>query len=205
MSQTRAEPENLVLPTRTVTADLSKHEQQRIWIATICAAIAFYPVAPFRTGAAELLLGLTALAVRLPTSYLIAAVSFVALASLLPVAIFLLWSRPQFDRPGLPLRSLVLLGLLLILAPIQAVFDPQWLDGEKIDLAVVQRQSAPMVVAIRHLDKGVLPLLLVWACWQRQAMTPLSQLGFHFLLALCLTWALSAPFDFSFGLLLQRL
>ncbi len=179
------------------------HERQRLAAACFAAAVAFYPLPAVRSGALELLLFFRVLAGRAQVVHLLAIESLVAALFLLPAVGFWLWSRPRFDRPGLPRRSLVLLGLLLAYVPIQAIFSPQLFGPEELGQILKVDAALPVIAAARHLDKPILLALVIWTWRQRYQMSAAAQLTFHFLLAVCFVWALSSFVDAGFGYYLQ--
>ena len=179
------------------------YERHRLWVAWVAAAIAIYPILPLRTGAVDILLFSRVVAVHAQISDMLQLYGLVILAALLPVGVFLMWSRPQFVRLGLPRRSWILLGLLLAYAPIQLIFTPQWFGGNEFSQFVKPQVALPVIQTIRQVDKLVLLILTVWAYHRGRTMDATAQLVFHWLLALCFIWALSSILDAGFGYFLQ--
>ncbi len=123
----------------------------------------------------------------------------VALICAIPVAAFAMWSRPRVDRIGLPKRSYWLLCILLAFLPIQIIFRQNFYSAA--NLAYVDRidDALPVIWVIRNLDKPALLLLAIWVFRRGNKMQEMAQLLCHFLLFLCLLWALCGFIDFSFG------
>ena len=122
-----------------------------------------------------------------------------ALLSLVPLGFFLVWSWPRFERRGLPWRSFLLLGLLLAYLPIQAIFQPNFYGENGLKYVQAIDAAQPAIWMIRHLDKPTLLLLTVWAVCRGRSMAPKAQVAFHWILFLCLIWALCLLIDVSFG------
>ncbi len=173
--------------------------QRRLRHATYCAAAIIFVMPMIRSGMAELSLTLIATAFGEGPLRGLVYLAVDSLISLIPLAIFLLWSWPDFDRIGLPPRSKLLLALLLAYLPVQVIFQPHYYSDSSLELVHEVNEAVPAIWVIRHLDKPTLVLLAVWALWRGRTMGPGERLAFHFLLFLCLIWALCAWIDAGFG------
>ncbi len=87
-------------------------------------------------------------------------------------AIFLAWSLPGAGRPGLPLRSIVVLCLLVAYNPFRSFMESHfYVDAAAIYADWINRQS-PLIWSIRHLDTPLLIALAATALRWRRTLPP---------------------------------
>jgi hypothetical protein len=104
-------------------------------------------------------------------------------------AIFLAWSLPGAGRPGLPLRSIVVLCLLVAYNPFRSYFESHFYgDAAAIYADWFSRQS-PLIWSIRHLDTPLLIVLAATALRWRRTLPPYWMVHFHWGLFVCALWA----------------
>ncbi len=106
-------------------------------------------------------------------------------------SIFLAWSLPGVGRPGLPLRSIVVLCLLVAYNPFQYYFK-SGSYGEMLG-----RQS-PLIWSIRHRDTPLLIGLAATVLLRRHTLPPFWKVLFHGGLFVCALWVAGNPYDSIF-------
>ncbi len=184
----------------TVGSGLTARQRRRLWVAWVCAGLAFYPLPLIRTGVADYLINrsydppLSESIIRVLLEFV-----FPAVLACLPLGAFWLWSLPHAEREALPRRSLILLILLIAYLPFQLVFEPHWLGERARNTIDLIDSQVPAISFLRHIDKPLLVLLGLWSIWRARHMAPFAQLIFHGLLAVCFVWALAAPAEIGFG------
>ena len=110
----------------------------------------------------------------------------------LPItAIFLAWSLPGAGRPGVPMRSIVVLCLLVTYNPFQYYFE-SGSYGEMLG------QESPLIWSIRHLDTPLLIGLAATTLLRRCTLRPLPKILFHWILFICALWVAGNPYDSIF-------
>ena len=163
------------------------------------------PITMIRTGWGEFAFFLLLFGVQLETANTLWAFFFLSLVSLTPGVLFLVWSLPGADRRGLPKRSIGAFGLLLAYHPARLHFEGILSSDNPIGNAEEIHEQFPMVWAFKHFDTPLLLGLLIWAILRRQNAEPKERMLFHWLLFLCVLWAVSALNDESVGFMLQIL
>ncbi len=117
----------------------------------------------------------------------------------LPLApIFLAWSLPGASRPGLPLRSIVVLCLLVAYNPFRHYFESHFYGDVIARIADMFSPKAPLIWSIRHLDTPLLIGLTATALLRRRTLRPLWKILFHWILFVCALWAAGHPYDSAF-------
>ncbi len=113
--------------------------------------------------------------------------------------IFLAWSLPGAGRPGLPKRSIGALVLLVAYHPVRLYLDGTFYSEKA--LATVSRihEQFPIVWGFKHLDSPLLMGLIVWTVIRRQSAESKEKILFHWLLFLCVLWAICTFFDSLVG------
>ncbi len=113
-------------------------------------------------------------------------------------AIFLAWSLPGASRPGLPLRSIVVLCLLVAYNPFRHYFESHFYGDVIARIADMFSPKAPLIWSIRHLDTPLLIGLTATALLRRRTLRPLWKILFHWILFVCALWAAGHPYDSAF-------
>jgi hypothetical protein len=113
-------------------------------------------------------------------------------------AIFLAWSLPGAGRPGLPLRSIVVLCLLVAYHPLQSYFESHFYGEFVARTSDSFSQESPLIWSIRHLDTPLLIALATTALRWRRALPPHWKILFHWGLFVCVLWAAGHPYDSVF-------
>jgi len=103
-------------------------------------------------------------------------------------AIFLAWSLPGAGRPGLPLRSIVVLCLLVAYYPLRSIFHSYFYGDTATYTDWVSRQSL-LIWSVRHLDTPLLIGLAASALRWRRTLPPYWKVHFHWGLFVCALWA----------------
>ncbi len=117
----------------------------------------------------------------------------------LPItAIFLAWSLPGASRPGLPLRSIVVLCLLVAYNPLQSYFESHFYGEFVARIADWYSRQSPLIWSIRHLDTPLLIGLAASALRWRRTLPPYWKVHFHWGLFICALWAAGYPYDSIF-------
>ena len=113
--------------------------------------------------------------------------------------IFFAWVLPGAGRPGLPLRSIAVLCLLVAYNPIRYYFETHFYGDVVARMVVVFDEASVANWIIRHLDTPLLIGLAVTARLRRHALRPLWKVLFHWILFVCALWAAGPPlFDSVF-------
>jgi hypothetical protein len=113
-------------------------------------------------------------------------------------AIFLAWSLPGTARPGLPLRSIVVLCLLVVYHPLQSYFESHFYGEFVARTADSFSQESPLIWSVRHLDTPLLIALAVTALRRRRILPPFWKIIFQWSLFVCVLWAAGHPYDSVF-------
>ena len=113
-------------------------------------------------------------------------------------AIFLAWSLPGAGRPGVPLRSIVVLCLLVAYNPLQSYFENHLLGETVARIAGRFSRESPLIWSIRHLDTPLLIGLATTALLRRHTLPPYWKVLFHWNLFVCALWAAGHPYDYVF-------
>ena len=122
---------------------------------------------------------------------------FVALG--LPLtAIFLAWSMPGAGRHGLPLRSIVVLCLLVAYNPLRSYFESHFYGEFVARVADSFSQESPLIWFVRHLDTPLLIALAATALRRRRTLPPFWKVTFQWSLFVCVLWATGHPYDSVF-------
>ncbi len=190
---TEAAKDGAKIPTYGPTA------QRRLRHATYWAAFIIFITPTIRSGWLELTSDLISGGSLLGLPFFLALNAYGFFLSLFPMGLFLVWSWPRVAPLGLPPHSTWLLGFLLVYLPIQMIYQPQFKSDNALERLRAIDEMLPAIPIIRELDKPLLFLLTVWAWWRRRVMGPAERLAFHFLLFLCLIWAICETIDVGFG------
>ncbi len=118
----------------------------------------------------------------------------------LPITvIFLAWSLPGASRPGLPLRSIILLCCLVAYNPLRYFFERHFYGEIAARMVDAFDQSSVASWTVRHLDTPLLIGLVAAALLRRHTLRPLPKILFHWILFVCALWAAGPPlFDIVF-------
>ena len=173
--------------------------QRRLRHATYWAAFIIFITPTIRSGWLELAFDTLVPSFDFGLPLFILFNAYGAFFSLLPLGLFLAWTWPRAEPPGLPQRSLVLFGLLLVYLPIQLFYQPYPNPQSMPETLRQINATLPTIVVIRELDKPALLLLTIWTWWRGRIMGAEERLAYHFLLFLCLIWALCDTIDVGFG------
>ncbi len=115
----------------------------------------------------------------------------------LPLApIFVAWALPGATRPGLPLRSIVALWLLVAYNPLRHFFESQ-IYGDRIAgiASVFGWSESPLLWAIWRVDTPLLIGLAATALLRRYTIRPLATILFHWILFVCAIWTAGPLYD----------
>ena len=112
--------------------------------------------------------------------------------------IFLAWSLPGANRPGLPQRSIVVLCLLVAYNPLQSYFEGHFYGEYVARVADRFSRESPLIWSIRHLDTPLLIALAATALRWRRTLPPNWKVPFHWGLFVCMLWAAGHPYDSVF-------
>lgn len=123
---------------------------------------------------------------------------FFAILGLPLTAIFLAWSLPGAGRTGLPLRSIVVLCLLVAYDPLQSYFESHFYGEYVARVADRFSRASPFVWSIRHLDTPLLIALAATALRWRRTLPPYWRVLFHWGLFVCALWAAGYPYNSVF-------
>ncbi len=121
--------------------------------------------------------------------------SFFAFLGLPLTAIFLAWSLPGAGRLGVPLRSIVVLCLLIAYNPLRSFFDSYFYGDAVTTYADWLSRESLLIWSIRHLDTPLLIGLTAYAFLRRHALRPIQKLLFHWILFGCALWAAGPLYD----------
>ncbi len=113
-------------------------------------------------------------------------------------AIFLAWSLPGAGRPGVPLRSIVVLCLLVAYNPLQSYFESHFYGEFVTKYADWFSRQSPLIWSIRHLDTPLLIGLAAAALRWRRTLPPYWKVLFHWGLFVCALWAAGHWYDSAF-------
>jgi len=113
-------------------------------------------------------------------------------------AIFLAWSLPGAGRPGVPLRSIVVLCLLVACNPFRGNLDSYFYSDAVTTYTDRVSSESPLIWFIQHLDTPLLIGLAVSALRWRRTLPPYWKVLFHWGLFVCAFWAAGYPYDSMF-------
>jgi hypothetical protein len=118
---------------------------------------------------------------------------YIAALGLPVTAIFLAWSLPGAGRPGVPLRSIIVLCLLVAYYPLRSIFD-SYFNGDAVNIYAdwLSRES-PLIWFVRHLDAPLLIGLAAAVLRWRRTLSPYWKVLFHWSLFVCAIWATGYP------------
>ncbi len=115
--------------------------------------------------------------------------------------IFLAWALPGVGRPGVPLRSIVVLWLLVAYNPLRHIFESHVYGDRIAGIASLSNWSeSPLLWAIWRLDTPLLIGLAATALLRRHTLPPRAMVLFHWILFICVLWAAGPLYD---GVLLE--
>ncbi len=165
----------------------------------VVLALALIPVPWFRTGVADYLVmaklflwpHMVALALWL--------CFWLTVFSLPLIPLFLAWSLPGADRPGLPKRSIGALCLLIAYHPYQFLLEGRFYVTQTQTKVAQWHEQFPIIWVFKHLDSPALLGLVAWTVVRCQTARPAEKAWFHWLLFVCAIWAMGAYYDFSVG------
>jgi hypothetical protein len=123
---------------------------------------------------------------------------FFAVLGLPLTAIFLAWSLPGAGRPGLPLRSVVVLCLLFAYHPLQSFFEMYFYGEFAATYTDRFSRQSPLIWSVRHLDTPLLIGLAASALRWRRTLPPYWKVHFHWGLFICALWAAGYWYDAIF-------
>ena len=179
---------------------LFAEERRPLLIRHIVFAFALIPIPWFRTGVVDLLL-VALLLFPWPHSIALALASlfWLSLFSLPLIPLFLAWSLPGASRPGLPKRSIGALFLLIAYHPFLFYFEGRFYGAETLATVARIHEQFPIVWAFKHLDTLLLLGLIIWFILRNHTARFREKLWFHWLLFVCVLWAMGGFYDFAVG------
>ncbi len=107
--------------------------------------------------------------------------------------IFLAWALPGAGRPGVPMRSIVALCLLVAYNLLRYFFERYFYGEMVVRMVVAMDQSSGAGWTVRHLDTPLLIGLAAVVLLRRHALRPLPRILFHWILFVCALWAAGPP------------
>lgn len=125
-------------------------------------------------------------------------VRFFVILGLPLTGIFLAWSLPGASRPGLPIRSIVVLCLLVAYNPLQSYFESHFYGEFVARVADSYSRASPLIWSIQHLDTPMLIGLSAAALRWRRTLPPYCKVLFHWGLFVCALWSAGHPYDSIF-------
>ena len=156
-------------------------------------------ILPLRTG----LLDLLVVSFKVPSPAGPAAafilLFLISLFSLPLIPLFLAWSLPGANRPGLPKRSIGALFLLIAYHPFRFYLDGRFYGAETLETVARVHEQFPVVWAFKHLDTLLLLGLIIWAILRNQTARIREKMWFHWLLFVCALWVMGGFYDFAVG------
>jgi len=130
------------------------------------------------------------------TRFTLSEARFFALLGLPLAPIFLAWAVPGAIRPGLPMRSTVVLWLLVAYNPLRHIFESHFYGDLIARIASVFGWSeSPLLWVIWRLDTPLLIGLAATALLRRHTLGPLPKILFHWILFVCAIWAAGPLYD----------
>lgn len=118
---------------------------------------------------------------------------FIATLGFPVTAIFLTWSLPGAGRPGVPLRSIVVLCFLVAYNPLRSFFDSYFYGDAVTIYADWLGRESPLIWFVQHLDTPLLIGLATTALLRRHTLPPYWKVLFHWGLFVCAIWAAGYP------------
>ena len=117
--------------------------------------------------------------------------------------IFLAWASPGAGHPGVPMRSIIALCLLVAYNPVRYYFETHFY-GDAVARMVIYDEAWTAGWIVRHLDSLLLLGLAAVAILRRQRLQPLPKILFHWILFICALWVVGPPlYDIMFYRLLS--
>ena len=164
-------------------------------IRCLVFGLALVPIPMIRSGLAELLY--LSMILPSPDGFGIALALFFLLSffSLPLIPLFLAWALPGAGRRGLPNRSIGALCLLIAYHPFRYYLDGIFFGMERRAEIVRMHKQFPIIWTFEHLDTFLLLGLAVRAALYHKIVPPKEKMWFHWLLFVCLLWAICAFFD----------
>ena len=173
-------------------------ERRPLLLGHLALALALVPIPIARTGWAEFTAVLILFPFQAPPTmgFVMLAGSTLFLSPLVPL--FLVWSLPGAGRSGLPLRSIVVLCLLVVYHPLQSYFESHFYGEFVARVADSFSQESPLIWFVRHLDTPLLIALTATALRRRRTLPPFWKVTFQWSLFVCVLWATGHPYDSVF-------
>ncbi len=110
--------------------------------------------------------------------------------------IFLAWSLPGASRPGLPMRSIIILCFLVAYNPLRHYFESQFYGDIVARITVMFNWlESPLIWTIRHLDTPLLIGLAISVLLRCHTLRSLQKILFHWILFVCALWAAGPLYD----------
>jgi len=186
-----------MIPTRL--RQIFAKERRPLLEGHVVLAFALIPVPWFRTGVADLLV----IASVFPWPHMITwALGFcfwLTVFSLPLIPLFLAWSLPGADHPGLPRRSIGALCLLIAYHPYRYLLEGTLYVVQKQALIAQWHEQFPIIWVFKHLDTPALLGLVAWTVVRCQTARPAEKALYHWLLFVCAIWAVGAFKDIGVG------
>jgi hypothetical protein len=110
--------------------------------------------------------------------------------SILPVLLFLAWSWPSINCVGLPKRSIGLLCLLAVYNPIRLNLYREIAERETREHVYTLHYKYIILWDFKNFDTAFLVALALWAFRRSRKMQPVEKTLFHWLLFVCVVWAI---------------
>jgi hypothetical protein len=199
----RAPENNLLDKHREMIAErlrlLFAEERRPLLIRHVVFAFALIPIPWFRTGLVDFLVVTSIIPSPAGPTFALALLIFLSVLSLPLIPLFVAWSLPGADRPGLPKRSIGALCLLIAYHPLRFYLEGRFYGAETQSFVARIHEQFPVVWAFKHLDTPLLLGFVVWTALRRPIARPAEKIWFHWLLFVCALWAAGAFYDFDVG------
>ena len=178
---------------------LFAEERRPLLIRHVLFAFALIPVPWFRTGLMDFLVVTSIVPSPAGPALGLALLIFLSVLSLPLIPLFLAWSLPGADHPGLPKRSIGVLCLLIAYHPLRFYIEGRFYGAETLAFVARIHEQFPIVWAFKHLDTPLLLGLVAGTVLRRLTARPAEKIWFHWLLFVCALWAAGDFYDFDVG------
>ncbi len=177
-------------------------ERRPLLLGHLGLALALVPIPMVRTGLIEVAIALSFFPSQAPVPVGLYMLIAGTVVSLPVIPLFLAWSLPGSNRPGLPKRSIGALCLLIVYHPFRIYFEGALSSSQYLERAARLHDQLPIIWTLKHLDTPLLLGLALWAIRRRGVAQPKEKIWFHWLLFVGALWAITSLSDSGFGFLI---
>ena len=176
-------------------------EGRPLLLGHLALALALVPIPMVRSGLIEVAIALSFFPSQAPVPVGLYMLIAGTVVSLPVIPLFLAWSLPGSNRPGLPKRSIGALCLLIVYHPFRIYLEGIFSSPKDLERVTSLHDRFPIIWALKHMDTPLLLGLALWAIHRRSVAQPKEKIWFHWLLFVGALWAVTSLSDSGFGFL----